>query len=260
MHAVGEVDRRGDLRHVDDVAVRGEHVDPIRRHIARQPFAEIPDIANLLLPLEHLAQPGDLLFVTPALGVGVHPLVAPVRADAELRLLVHGEGTYLDLEHLVLGADHRGMQRLVAVLLGVGDIVVEFVGHMMPARMHDTEGGVAVGDFGHQNAHRAHVVDLGEIDALALHLAPDRVDMLGATVQVISQYPLAFEQRFQRMHDILDITVSIQPLLRQLLGDRLVFGLVQVAEGQILQLPLDLADAQPMGQRRIDIEYFARHA
>lgn len=43
-------------------------------------------------------------------------------------------------------------------------------------------------------------------------------------------------------------------------GDLLVLLGLEVAEGQVLQLPLDVADAEAVRERRVDIEHFARHA
>lgn len=255
MHAVGEVDGRGDTRQVDDVPVRGEHVDTIRRHVAGEPFAQVAEVADLLLPLQHLAQPGDLLFVAGTLAAGVVALVAPVGADAELGLVVHGEGADLDLQHLILGAEHSGVQRLVAVLLGIGNVVVELVGHMVPARVHQSQHGVAIGQRRHQDAHGAHVVDLGEIDALALHLAPDRIDVLRSAVDLVVGDAVGLQEPLEYVHHIMNVAVAIEALLRQLAGDGLVVILVQVAEGEILEFPLDLADAQAMRQRRIDVEH-----
>ncbi|MCY1492451.1 hypothetical protein D9M68_262570 [compost metagenome] len=46
----------------------------------------------------------------------------------------------------------------------------------------------------------------------------------------------------------------------QQLGDLLVLHRLQVAEGQVLQLPLDVADAEAVGERRVDVEDFAGDA
>ena len=46
----------------------------------------------------------------------------------------------------------------------------------------------------------------------------------------------------------------------QQLGDLLVLVRLEVTEGQVLQLPLDMTDAQAVGQRRIDVEDFAGDA
>ena len=42
-----------------------------------------------------------------------------------LGMLVHGLGADLDLPGTALGIAHHGVQRLVAVGLGLGDVVVE---------------------------------------------------------------------------------------------------------------------------------------
>jgi hypothetical protein len=54
--------------------------------------------------------------------------VHPVGGDAVLRRLVHLVGTDLDLERLARGTDDRGVQGLVHVELGHGDIVFETPG------------------------------------------------------------------------------------------------------------------------------------
>ena len=82
---------------------------------------------------------------------------------------MHGVGADLHLQHLALGADHRGMQRAIAILLGVGDVIVEFLGNVPPQGVHDTQRGVAVTHFRNQHANGANVVDLAELQALLLH-------------------------------------------------------------------------------------------
>jgi len=70
------------------------------------------------------------------------------------------------------------------VALGLGDIVVKFARNRLPEVMDDAEYGVTVAHRIDQHAHRAHIVNLGKIDLLLLHLFPDAVDVLGATHQV----------------------------------------------------------------------------
>ena len=59
-------------------------------------------------------------------------LVAPVGGHPVLRVLVHLVGADLHLEGLAFGADQRGVQGLVAVGLGGGDVVVELPGDVSP--------------------------------------------------------------------------------------------------------------------------------
>src|SRR5690606_30939691 len=128
--------------------------------------------------LEHLAQPSNLFFVAGTLGAGIMPLVAPVSTYPQLGLLVHLEGAYLNFQHLVLRPEDRGMQRLITVLLWIGDVVVKLVRNVMPPRMHNAKHGVAITHSGHEDANGPNIVDLGKGNSLALHLPPDRIDML----------------------------------------------------------------------------------
>ncbi len=93
---------------------------------------------------------------------------------------------------------------------------------MVPARVDDTQYGVAVGDFRHQNTHGAHVVYLGKIDPLALHFAPNGVDMLSSPAHVVAVNMLSLHQAFKGFHHVVNVSVAIQALFRQEFGDGLV--------------------------------------
>ena len=110
MHPVGKIDRRRHTRQVDHVPIGGEDINTIRCHIAGQSFTQIAEITDLVLPLEHLTQPGNLLFIAVALAGGIVPLVTPVGADPKLGFVVHGEGANLNLQHLVFRPQHCRMQ------------------------------------------------------------------------------------------------------------------------------------------------------
>ena len=69
------------------------------------------------------------------------------------------------------------MQGLVAVILGVGNIVIEFVRDMLPGSMHNAEHYIAISYRINQNSHRTHVKQFVEFQVLFLHLAPDTHDM-----------------------------------------------------------------------------------
>ena len=94
------------------------------------------------------------------------------------RHLVHLVGPDLDLERLAVERDDRGVQRLVEVVLGHGDVVVELAGDRAPDAVDDAQRRVAVADLVDEHADGVDVVDLAELRALALHLLPDAVDVL----------------------------------------------------------------------------------
>ena len=126
---------------------------------------------------------------------------------------------------------------------------------MTPQRMHNPQRGVTIFDFRHQNAHRADIVNLRKVEILATHLPPDAVDMLGAAVDIAlntgQQQLIA-----HALHHIFDVALARQSFLIQQLGDFLVGVRLQVAERQVFQLPLQVANTEPVCQRRVDIKHF----
>src|SRR5690606_22751800 len=91
-----------------------------------------------------------------------------------------GMGPDLDFEHLVFRPHHSGMQRAIAIFLRRGDVIIKFVGDITPETVDDPQHGVAIPYCRHQDAYRPYIVDLGKVDTLALHLAPDAVNMFRA--------------------------------------------------------------------------------
>ncbi len=182
-----------------------------------------------------------------------------MRRDPGLRDLVHLPGADLHLERLGLRTDDRGVQRLVHVRLGHGDVVVELPGHRAPQRVHDAEGGVAVLHVVHEHADGVEVVDLGELGALALHLLGDRVEVLRPPADLGVDRDLC-ELLAQDADGLVDEALARSSPVRQRLDQLAVLLGLEVLEGEVLELPLDLPHAQPMRQRRVDLHRLARDA
>ena len=75
---------------------------------------------------------------------------------------MHLEGSNLYLKRLSAWPDDGCVQRLVVVLLGVRNVVIELAGQVLPEVMNDTERRVALGDVVHEDPNRTHVEDLLE--------------------------------------------------------------------------------------------------
>ena len=145
VHAVCEVDGRRAGRQVDHLAPRGEDVDPILEELLFRGREELAAARLLLrLPIEHRAQPLDLALVR--LVVPGLRLVAPVGGDADVGDAIHVGRADLHLERPTVRPDDGGVQRLVLVLLGVGDVVVEFAGDGPPEGVHHAERRIAVSE------------------------------------------------------------------------------------------------------------------
>ena len=244
------------LGQIDDLSVGGEHVDLLAEDVGLERGGQILGIGDLLLPLHQLAQPVDLL-VEAAVGP-VALLVAPVGRDAVLRLLVHLVGPDLDLEVAAPGADHRGVQRAVEVGLGLGDVVVELARDGLPQAVHQPQHRVALPQLLHQHAHGRDVVDLFEAQALALHLLVDAVDVLGPAHDLGGDVGLG-QLLLEDPHDLLDRGAPGRALLGEQFADLAVGVGLELTKGEILEFPLDLPDAQAVGQRGEDLHGLLGH-
>ncbi len=158
-----------------------------------------------------------------------------------------------------LRPDDRGVQRLVVVRLGLGDVVVEFARDRRPQVVHDAERRVAVLDLVDQNAHGADVVERVDARLLAAHLVPDAVDVLGAAADFgldAGRGKLAA----QRLLHAVDVVLAVAAALVEQARDALVRLRLERAQGKILELPLQLPDAEAVGERREQVERLARRA
>ena len=126
------------------LALRREDVDLLRIQLDAQVLHELLRVAHLLLPLEQLPQPLEVLLV--ALGAEPAFLVFPVRGDALLGDAMHLLGPNLHLERQPALADDRRVQRLIAVRPRHRDEVLESARHRRPHLMNDAEHRVAVLD------------------------------------------------------------------------------------------------------------------
>jgi len=182
VQVVSKIDRGRTARQRDHLAGGREHIDVVVKEFGFERIRKLTFLRHVFAPVEQLAQPGNLLDIFSVALTAF--LVAPVRGHAVFGMLVHVERADLDFNRLIARADHGRVQALVMVALGLGDIVVKFARNRLPEVMDDAEYGVTVAHRIDQHAHRAHIVNLGKIDLLLLHLFPDAVDVLGATHQV----------------------------------------------------------------------------
>jgi hypothetical protein len=96
-----------------------------------------------------------------------------VRRDPFLGGPVHVGRPDLHFERHAALADHRGVQRLVAVRARHRDEVLDPARHRGPRLVDDAERPVAVLYRLRHDAQRDHVVDLIELDLLLLELLVD---------------------------------------------------------------------------------------
>ena len=172
---------------------------------------------------------------------------------------MHRVGADLDLDGLPAGADDRRVQRLVHVELRHRDVVLEPPRHGVPPRVERPEGGIAVADRLDEDAHGDEVVDLLEVAAPHDHLLVDGVvvlrparhrglDLRGAQVGA------------DLVADLGEVLLPRGCPLGDEAHDLVVDLGVERLEREVLELPLDGVHAEPVRQRRVDLERLLRLA
>ncbi len=168
--------------------------------------------------------------------------VFPVRGDTQLGVFVHLFGTDLNFNRFTAGAQHHGMNRLVAVRFRVGDIVIELIRQMAEVRVHDPQCGVAVLQTLRHNTHGTHVEQLVKGEVFLLHFAPDAVDMLWPTVHFGTDV-LFLHRLAQPADKFFNIVFAVDTAFMQQFRYALIFRRVQVTEAVVFQLPFELTNA-----------------
>ena len=141
MHHVCKIDRSGAARKFHHAAFRGERVNFNRGEIDFQRGKKFPGFLKLLRPFDELTHPGDALVVI--LRGRLSGFVFPVRGNAFLRDAMHILRADLHLEGLA-AVEHGGVQRLIKIGPGDGDVVLEAAGHGMPNMVNDAKGRITV--------------------------------------------------------------------------------------------------------------------
>ena len=129
-------------------------------------------------------------------------------------------------------------------------------GQRLPDRVDDPDRAVAVLDRVHDHPHRGEVVDLVELAPLLRHLRVDRVEVLGAAGDPRLD-PDLLELAREEPAGVADVGLALGPLLGDELLDLGVLARVQGREGEVLELPLDRVDPEPVRERRVDLERLA---
>ena len=180
-----------------------------------------------------------------------------MRRHAVFSVLVHGLGADLDFYRLATRVAHDGVQRTVAIGLGPGDVVVKLFGHQHKAAVHPTQSGVAVGDACHHHPQGPDVVDLLKPQGFAAHFAHDAVDVFGPALHC-GCHTLGLQAGLQLFAQSLHLGFALGALLVEQPGHAAVGVGLQKTKSQVFQLPLDLPDAQAVGQWCKNLQRFSR--
>ena len=118
--------------------------------------------------------------------------------------------------------------------------------------MHDAKRRVAGGDIVDEDTHRAHIVKLAERHVLALHLFPDAEDVLGPAGDFGAQTGIVQCIADACFH-VFDETLAIATFFVEQARNAPVSVRMQMTEYEVFEFPLELPDAKPVRQRRVDV-------
>ena len=253
MDRIGKIDAGSAGGQVDDIALGGKGKHFLRQQVALEVVQQIAGILADALVFQQLAHPCQT-FVQLVVAIQTF-FILPVGRNAVLGLLVHLAGADLHLKGDALVADDGGVQALVAIGLGSGDIVLEAVGQRMVHIVDEAQSAVALGQRIQNDTHRIDVVDL--IKGLVLHdgLAIDAVNALDAALDgsalnaAFGQPPL--DHTGHLCKELLACTLTEHP------ADLLVAHRVKVMQAAVFQLFLHIQDAQTVGNRGIHLHGLA---
>ena len=260
MYLESEVEHRTASRHGLHLTLRREDEDFGGEEVELDGVEEVHGIG--LRVVENFLDGANPFVQLHILVGGAALLVFPVSGKALLRDVIHAVGAYLHLYPLTLLRHHRGVERLVAVRLRMVDPVTQTVG---VALINLVERHVDLEAFvdlilpllgGEDDAHGEDVVDFLEGDVLVLHLAPDGVGTLDASLDVVLEAHLV-ERLADGRGEVVKHLVALGLGHGQLLDDAVVFLGMLKLEAQVLELRLNLVEPQAVGNRRIDIERLA---
>ena len=255
MHRIGEIDRRRLARQRDQLALGRETEHLVLEQLQLGMFEKLLRVGAFGQQRDGAAQPPiGIGFARQQFGRRAgRVLVERMSGDAVFGDLVHFLGADLQFDPLVAGPDDGGMDRAVIVLLGRRDVVLEAPRHHRPGGMHNAERLVALRYVLDDDAEAENIGQLLEADRLALHLAPDRIGPLAATLHArrdATVGELAGELRL----DLADQALMPRRQCLQPFADDLVGLRIELPERQAFQLLAHFVHADAAGERRIDIE------
>src|SRR5690606_27529280 len=151
VYRVGEVDRRGADRQFLDLALRRKDIDLVGKQVDLDALDKLHRVAGLLLHFQQATHPRLGTGVRRRTGITVS-LVQPVRRDAVVGHGIHFLGANLYFQRNTRARLQRGVQRLVAVCLRDGDVILETAGNRREVIVRGTEHAITGVDAINYNA------------------------------------------------------------------------------------------------------------
>ena len=165
-------------------------------------FQEFQRIGGIAERLQQALQP-LVGFHVQVVEIRIRTLVEPVRRDACLGDSMHFGSANLHFDGRAVGSPQGVVQRLVAISLGDGDIVLEFSGDGIVETVQCTQRDVTGGHVFDNDAKAVDIEDLGECEILLHHFRVDTIELLFSPRHLGIQ-PCHFKTLLDRIQDFRD--------------------------------------------------------
>ena len=211
-------------------------------------------IAGFVLDVQERLQPlGSQAFVRT--GLRVAGFVEPVRGHTRFGHQVHAVGAELELHIQARRPDQGGVQRLVAVDFGNGNVVFEFARHRLEQLVQQTQSGVAGHGVFHDDPKAVNIGHLRKAQVFVVHLAVDGVERFFASGDAYF-HARALENGFDlALYFVHQIAPAAAGAGDGFADDRMPPG-QQVAEAQFFELAVGSVEAQSVGDRGVNVQRF----
>jgi len=258
MDPVCEIERCRSFGQLDHLAFGCVYVDGCYADVAAQTVEQFVRGVGVFKPVVHLIEPTQLrLRIRIILFFVV--FIFPVRGDPLAGCPVHFFGSNLDFERASAFEHHGGVNGLVHIEFGRGDVVFESTALRRPGMVYHSERVVAAADGLGDDPDGEHIEDFVVGFALCVHLSINSVQVLRATNDVRAYF--SFLKRFFNERDFpLEQGFTLAAFHCHELGDFFVFLRVEMVEGVIFHFPLPVRQSESIGHWHVDVERFLADA
>ena len=256
MDMVGKVEHRSPHRKLMQVATRRKDKDLILVEF----HLKLVHRLHAVRTLQHVSDSSEPL-VEPCLTL--HTLIAPMGSHTSLSNLVHTFRAYLHLHPFLLRTEHCDMQTLITIRLGYTKPVAQTLRIRLVHIRHYRIGlptlhlllfNGTVDD----DTDGEEVIDTFEGTLLLLHLLPDAVDALRATLDVTVD-TCCLHLLLYWFDETVDIGITGCFRLTQFFADMVVGVVLHILKREVFEFTLQLIESEFMSQRRIEISRFLAH-
>ena len=166
---------------------------------------------------------------------------------------MHFKGTNLNLKGHSVPSDYRGMKGLVHIGLRHSDIILKAPGNRGIELVNKAQHRITVLYRIHDNADGKQIIDLVYGLVLVYHLLVNGEEVLDSSFNVGSDAGL-FDMLPHLLHNLVDSLFPNLSFKMYLLRQIVIHLRLQVFQGQVVHLNLNLADTQTIRQRRINLQ------